>query len=331
MPSHQRGLLFGNDGALVILPRPTTIPASDPCNAGWRTTNTGLVYTDAVNAPGSTSPRMAGVAISDDGAVFITEAAPDGTSSVVGGLAISATGALHVTFTKPTGPAVVNGAFRTSNTGQVYVAGMLEAPAAAFMYGMGITQVGGFVSQWDDQSGNARHLKQATATNQPAVQSDNSILFDGVDNYLKCDAFTLAQPETVYLLFKQVTWTLNDVLFDGNTLSSGRMLQSATTPRIRILGSSATSEDANLAVNTYGAVASVFNGATSLTHVNLSTPVTGNVGTGDMSGFTLGANGTPSVFGHIQVKEALIYADAHDATQRARVINYLNAIGGLGL
>ncbi len=41
------------------------------------------------------------------------------------------------------------------------------SPAAWFRAGTGITVTGSGVSQWDDQSGNARHLKQGTDANRP--------------------------------------------------------------------------------------------------------------------------------------------------------------------
>jgi hypothetical protein len=207
-----------------------------------------------------------------------------------------------------------------------------EDLAGWFRYGVGITATNGLVSQWDDVSGNGRHLKQATETNRPGLQADGSILFDGVDNYLKCDAFTLNQPETVYLLFRQVTWTSGGHVFDGNAGDSGRVVQFNATPAIRVSAGSSVAQNGNLAVNTYGAIAVVINGASSLIQVNSTTATTGNAGANNMGGFTLGASGAAAAFGNIQVKEAVVYAAAHDADQRARIIEYLSdvAIRGTG-
>lgn len=202
-------------------------------------------------------------------------------------------------------------------------------PAAWFRYGQGITVTGAGVSQWDDQSGNARHLKQGTDTNRPALQADNSILFDGVDNYLKCDAFTLNQPETVYLLAKQVTWTQTDRIFDGNTVNTGVLYQDVVTPRIYLFAGSAAAANPDLAVDTYGAVCAIFNGASSLIQVNNGTAITGDAGASNMGGLTLGASGTPDAYGNIQVKEVIVFAAAHDAGQRAAVIAYLRSVGGI--
>lgn len=199
------------------------------------------------------------------------------------------------------------------------------SPAAWFQWNRGVA-----VSQWDDQSGNGRHLKQATATNQPAVQADGSLLFDGVDNFMKCDAFTLNQPATVYALIKQVTWTLNDAIWDGNTDATMYLYQSDLTPRVRAFAGTATAVNTNLPVDTYAAVCAVYNGASSLTQVNSTAPATGNAGASNAGGFHLGTKGgAASGFSNIQVREVIIFAQAHDAGQREAVINYLRRLGGL--
>jgi hypothetical protein len=204
------------------------------------------------------------------------------------------------------------------------------SPAAWFKFNQGITVTGAGVSQWDDQSGNARHLKQGSDTNRPAKQSDGSILFDGVDNYLKCDAFALNQPETVYLLFKQVTWTGTDGVFDGNTLNVMRLYQTNATPQLDMFAGVSGPSTTGLAVNAYGAVACVFNGVNSVLQVNNNTPATSaNNLAGNGGGFTLGANGDNLQFGNIQVKEAIIFAAAHTAAERARVIAYLMQLAGI--
>ena len=207
-----------------------------------------------------------------------------------------------------------------------FVSGL--GPAAWFRYGVGITSALGVVSQWDDVSGNGRHLKQATGTNQPALQADNSILFDGVDNFLKCDAFTLAQPETVYILGKQITWTGNDRWWEAEAAGGGMIFQRTATPQVGA-NAGATIGNISLTLETYGVISTVLNGASSLIQLNNGTPATGDAGAGDMSGFTLASTGAGSNFGNIQAKEVIVYPAAHAAATRARVISYLMAVGGL--
>lgn len=213
-----------------------------------------------------------------------------------------------------------------SSGGPAYVQGL--SPAAWYKYGVGITVTGAGVSTWADQSGNGRDLLQGTDTNRPALQADNSILFDGTDNYLQSSGFTLNQPETVYLLMKQVTWTSADFICDG-VAASMQITQNGTTPTLRLFAGSLVAPNTELAVDAYGVVAAVFSGASSLLQINNGTPTTGNAGAQNAGGFTLGATRTPSAYSNIQVKEAIVFPAAHDADVRAGVIRYLRGVGGI--
>lgn len=204
----------------------------------------------------------------------------------------------------------------------------LPGMAAWFRWGVGITSSGGAVSQWNDQSGNARHLIQATGTNQPALQADNSILFDGADNFLQCVAFTLNQPTTIYLLAKQVTSLGNDRFCDGNAANSGSVRQ-GTSPNITLHAGIVAATNGNLALDTWGVISAIFNGASSELQVNRTTAATGDAGAGNMGGLTLGASGGEALFGNVQIKELILYASAHSAAQKLQCLTYLAALGAV--
>lgn len=204
-------------------------------------------------------------------------------------------------------------------------------PAAWFRFNTGITVTGAGVSAWADQSGNARDLLQGTDAARPPKQADGSILFDGVAQFLKCGSFTLNQPETVYLLFKQVAWTLNARISDGNANGTGSIDQSPATPQLVINAGSAVATNGNLAVGAYGVAAAVFNGASSSLRINNTAETTGNAGAANMSGFTVGGAASGVAFSNIQVKEVVLFAAAHDAATRQRVIRYLAQVGGLNI
>ena len=207
------------------------------------------------------------------------------------------------------------------------VAGL--SPAAWYQFGVGITSAGGLVSAWADQSGKGRNLVQAVGSNQPTLDTDNSILFDGVDNFLAVN-FTLNQPETVYALVKQVTWTSADRILDGQTNIGGTLTQSGASPIFFPFAGSSAGNNGNLAVGAFGAIAIVFNGASSLSQVGTTTPVTGNAGANNMGGLTLGAaGGGIASWGNVAFKEVIVYPTAHDAATRARVICYLSQVGQL--
>jgi len=198
-------------------------------------------------------------------------------------------------------------------------------------YNSGITVTGSGVSQWDDVSGNDNHLKQGVDANRPSKEGDGSILFNGIDHSLKADTFTLSQPETIYLLFKQVTWTSQLRIFDGNASNTGLIFQNGTTPDLDAFAGANSGATNDLALDTYGIATVVFNGASSIFYIDNNTPITGNFGTSSMNGFTLGASGSNGFKSNIQVKEAFIYSDAHDAAIRLQLLNYLASVGGLSI
>ena len=192
-------------------------------------------------------------------------------------------------------------------------------------YNSGITVTGSGVSQWDDQSGNGNHLKQATDASRPSKEVDGSILFDGLDNFLKADAFTLVQPETIYLLFKQVAWTANDYMTDGNTANTAVLQQFTAAPQIRLFAGAGLG-NVSLTLDTYGVLSTVINGSSSVIQIDNGTPVTGAAGAANMGGFTLGSKSDGLSAANIQVKEVLVYSAAHDAATRAQVRAYLQSI-----
>lgn len=156
-----------------------------------------------------------------------------------------------------------------------------------------------------------------------------SVFFDGVAHYMKCAAFTLNQPETVYLVAKQVTWTSGDYVFDGNAANSMALLQSGVSPQLVPYAGGAVSANSNLTVGSVGVIACLFNGAQSLLAINNSAATTGDVGGGNAGGFSLPIDGGSSFPANIQVYEALIYNVAHDAATRANIIRALMAKWGI--
>jgi hypothetical protein len=209
-------------------------------------------------------------------------------------------------------------------------------PAVWCRFNQGITSAGGFVSQWADKSGNLRHLKQPAGTQQPVLESDGSIRFPGVDEFLACDAFGINQPETVYLLCKEITWIDSGPLTDGSTLNSMLIQQTSggsggVSPQLRLFAGSGTSSNTDLAIGDWGVISAVFNGAASILQINNSAPLTGDAGANNAGGFTVGSTATGTGFSNIQVKEVVLFQGAHDAASRSAVIAHLATVGGLAI
>lgn len=322
---------YGNDGSLLTSPRLVDL-ANEWHVGGWAVSQDGLSFVSELGASAvpSTAMYIAGLAFTQDGALYVTDQSPAATVQKISGLAVRQDGAVHVRYTLPTTLYMLNG-FNCDETGVAFLAGI---PASGLVLwvrqGMGITESGGFVSQWADQSGLSHHLKQATATNQPALNSDGSVTFDGVDNNLKAETFVLAQPETAFFAGRTVTWTSNDRVMDGNTLNSGGMIQRTATPQLGLIGSAAMG-NISPTLDTDVVISAVWNGASSLIALNAGADVTGNVGTGDMSGLTLGATGAPGNFGNIRARALALYSGALSAALRARCVRFQAAMHDISL
>lgn len=104
----------------------------------------------------------------------------------------------------------------------------------------GITQSGGLVSQWDDSSGNGRHITQASDPLKPTYNAANAAfggkptvdwLNAGAGTRLDAAAVTLTQPNTVLACCSLTPGTSNIALFDnqsGTEWGFGRVNATAT-------------------------------------------------------------------------------------------------------
>ena len=206
-----------------------------------------------------------------------------------------------------------------SGGGAAFIAGL--SPAAWYRYGMGMG-----IAQWDDQSGNARHQTQETATNQPTLDTDGSLLFDGVDNFMKSGAFTLNQPITYYMLVKMVTWANSEFLLSGTAF---RIVQTGASPQVGLFAGAAINTT-DLAVGAWGVLTAVFNGASSAIRINLGAAVTGDAGANNPGMIVLASNSTGAgSWANVAYKELVAFPAAHDTATQNRIIRYEMQLGGL--
>jgi hypothetical protein len=199
---------------------------------------------------------------------------------------------------------------------------------------VGVTVSAG-VSQWNDQSGNGNHLVQATGAAQPtrtlgAVNGLPSIDFDGSDDSMGV-TFAMAQPTTVFLFASQTTWTIFDVLLDGNpTNGTMQILQNAVSPNLEMRAGAALGPNTNLPLTTFGLITAIFNGASSTLQVNNTAEVNGNAGASGGGGIRLGCRGDGGGnFANMRVLEAIVTGAVATSTERTNVRAYGSARYGI--
>ena len=129
------------------------------------------------------------------------------------------------------------------------------------------------------------HLVSLGDTTRPL----NGIL-DGVNDYMKTAAFTWAQPSCVYILLRQIKLNYGLQLIDGNLKYYGHIEQDFLLNGLKAYAGAFSAVDTSMLMNKYGIIRVLFNGASSVLQID-DTILTGNYGTRNPGGFTLGATG----------------------------------------
>ncbi len=169
----------------------------------------------------------------------------------------------------------------------------------------------------------ARDLYQGTAANQPILTiaaGGNYLTFDGTNDFLKAAAFSLSQPETVYFVGQQVTWTSGDALYDGNGLGNGMAVaQNSLTPGLSLFAGTQINNLISPALGVNSIISAKFNGASSSLRLNRTAAASASVGVESGNGLTLGCVRNATGFANITASEVLIYGENHDEIAQQRM------------
>lgn len=185
------------------------------------------------------------------------------------------------------------------------------------------------VIQWDDKSGNARHIPNAVDANRPTWSSvTGRVTFVAASStYLQSAAFgPLTQPNTIFIVAK-ITGGLGDTeaIFDGITdpvafymLSNSFRINAGTD-----IQGSATDANDNIHVGE-------FNGASSKYYINGVLEASGNAGASTLQGVTLGSDRTTSSLNSdAEIMEVFGYNKVLSTSDRQALEAYLTSKWGL--
>jgi len=178
-----------------------------------------------------------------------------------------------------------------------------------------------FVSAWDSKL-ISHPLPQETGSNQPLWQSPGTILFDGIDNFLRTVAFTWDQPNKIYFIGKQIGWTQGDVIYEGITTYYGGLRQYNHSPRVRLSYPPGfyTVQNDDWILDIYAIVRTLNYSTDSYIQINDDAPVVADNKAYNMGGFTLGRAGSSSIgYGNFVVAD-IICADIVDTEENETAI-----------
>lgn len=173
-----------------------------------------------------------------------------------------------------------------------------------------------------------------TVTRNKDVMADtngNAVWGDGAAFKLATDAFTRDQPRTIYALMEQTQGWASAAYLTSGTVAEAGITQVTSRPTIGLNAGSAAASNAHAAADARVVVCAVINGASSSLTVNNTTETTGNAGANNPGGITLFSNQAGTGYFQGTCLEYIDFPTAHDATQRALIIQGLAARNGIAL
>jgi hypothetical protein len=195
---------------------------------------------------------------------------------------------------------------------------------------------GEHVTTWPDHSGNGRDLTAFDAGAAPtyranAVAGRAAVEFDGSSSLLKTygSTFTLPQPTTFFIAYKQLDTGAGDFVFDSRDGSARQLFGQNTAGKLDAYANNPLSADATIPFSGYQVWSGTFNGSSSTLWQNGTQVAAGNAGGSGLAGLTVGALSTSGQYGyaysHSLVAEILYYTGSLSDDDRAAVTNWLKA------
>lgn len=183
----------------------------------------------------------------------------------------------------------------------------------------------GFVKQWWDQSGNARHATQTTPGYQPKIVSSGVVIleegkpalqFDGTDDRLKASFSLLSQPNTIASVitsYKPTGEQPPGIAYDDNDGDNRNTYDSKGDAFAGV-----PLEGSDMQQNQQSIVFAMYDGSDSYCYRTGALDAQGNVGTQGLSGLTIGGRYTNTLLWEGTIQELIVYPS--DLTEQRELI-----------
>ena len=185
------------------------------------------------------------------------------------------------------------------------------------------------VSDWADIMGSGRSVAQAGADNLKPIWDAEGITADGIRQYMQSAAWTWNQPMVIYAVMKAISWTANDVLFDGRTDIRMYCYQSPTSQKITLGSAGFESAALDMTTNTMVIIRAIINGSSSNLRVNTTSTANFNGGSGTAGGLTLFSRGTPGQYANAKAASIVCRKSVPSAGDDTSIMNFLKYSNGL--
>jgi hypothetical protein len=188
------------------------------------------------------------------------------------------------------------------------------------------------VEQWNDKSGNGRHVEQSNATLRPArtlssINGLTALTFDGTDDRLIGTFASIAQPATFFIVSRIANVTGAKILFDSRQTTAHSLFSNAAA--LSIISAASSISGGTVAAATAFMSSGQFNGASSVLRLNRSQVATGNAGVGSLTdGISLGISRTGGSPLNGSIAELVYYSKLLSAGEITSVEDYLAAKWG---
>lgn len=193
--------------------------------------------------------------------------------------------------------------------------------------GAAATAHGATVGEWQDQSGNARHVTNPTADERPTLDlttyaSYPHVRFDGGDYLYKAVAMT--RPQTVFVVMESESIGANKRMYAAAVLGTRMLMGHELSGTGRVQNNSAATASSTLPVNTRAIVMARTTSTQNTIRLNTSTEVVATEATGDGDKIMIGGSSAAnSITGRIFA--VLVYMGDLDAAAQTKVQAYLKA------